>query len=199
VVYFGTSTTVQRMAAAGGAPIVVANDLRNGLPRAMALDGARLAYLDGENGFTQVVDLAGGQVAACVPWYDDVSKAVSCQPVGGGSPALNVATIFFGGGLLLWADGSSLKYATDGTSPVLTRQIVSLDGPISGVAARDAQAFLSVSIPDPPSGMIAKVTPNLNAVPVTIARSGHGATAIAVDDAHVYWATDDCAIMRTTQ
>jgi hypothetical protein len=200
-IFFSTSTMIERIsAAAPSAPVLVANEEKGGIPRALALDGVHIAYPTSLNGDVDGVELADGQVARCGLQNPDGTLAnVNCVRLGRliEGPIQIVAHA----GKVYWADYQSLKandffpMPDNGADTIGSRLP---DGTVQAIAIGGDKLFYSGFDPRTPlDATVAQTALVQDAPEVRLARVQNAPTSLASDGARIYWSTADCAIRST--
>jgi hypothetical protein len=192
----GNSISRQLMA---GAPVVVGVEITMGVPRALALDGTKLAFPTDINGDVDVIDLVPGQVASCGASNDlgnGQPIGFLCSRLARSQGSLGLTSIFIQAGQVVWSDGSNIKM--NPLFPVVQANvaIVAADAMIRGMAMLPkGLVFSSYDDVDPTSGVVgqAPLMETLTIIP-RLARHQNAPGSIVTDGVRAYWATGDCQI-----
>jgi hypothetical protein len=199
-IYISLGNQVLEAPVAGGASSVVVNEIQEGVPGALALDGTtNIVYPVGLNGDVDAPLLHGnpsicGMESAVEPGQADMT---TCPRLARGQGELFPNFVAAIGGHAYWIDGPNVRgeligpmgASFDTIAQAQTSEIT------AAVAAADAIYFADVDPSDATNGYIEKTTLAPNSTPVLLARGQKTSIAIAVDASKVYWASSDCAIM----
>jgi hypothetical protein len=195
-VFFSSGTTVSRVpAAGGGAPTLVAQELKGELPVALALTGpGLLAFTTQPGGYVEVVSALPGQIGSCDA--DSQPQLSTCARVSYymGMPNLVPDTLVGAPGVVFWLDGTYVKEARGVSSmPVYSDviQVSTSDNVLTSLAMTATRVYYS------DAGTIYSAPMVGYAYPTRLARGQNGARSLAVDATKVYWSTASCTVEST--
>jgi hypothetical protein len=198
--YFSSGNDVSRMPVAGGTPVVVAHEVKGGLPGSIALVGSNaIAFPTALNGDVEVATLIPGQVVSCGledPATGELLPNTNCQRLARSQGELFADTILAVPSLVVWADGPNLKMESPLGNGTFDSAAMSDNSLITGLAMTPAMAYFSDTEPmTPGTGVVYKTPLVPNSIPIHIARGQNGPRSVVVGDKKVYWSTADCTIM----
>jgi hypothetical protein len=200
-VYFSVESSVRKVAATGGLTVEVAHDEFEGVPSALALDGDKLAYTDGNNGMVEVVTLVEGQLALCNVFDGAEVVNVNCLRVAQGQGSLLEQALGTWRGQVLWADGAVLKGArTTGSLHNVGQYQVGVTplDPITGFAVSEGRvAFSSNDGNQRRGGEILQAPIEVGWPAGRLARGLEAPRAVVASGERIFWATGGCAIQGT--
>jgi hypothetical protein len=193
--YFGVSTSVRKISAAGSgaAAVEVARD-EVGTPFVFALDGSILSFITDITGAAKAVQLVDGDVATCVKGNDGWDPGHRCVQVGRAS---GTHTLADQDGRIYWEMAGDIK-----TAPIKlatpNSQMSFVEAPASvqatAISGRTL-VFTAFDVSPGESGVIGEA-PLDGASPsfITLADGENRPGSIVTDGARAYWSTADCAI-----
>jgi hypothetical protein len=196
-IYISMGNQVIQAPVAGGVSSVVANEVHDGQPAALALNGTtNIVY---PASFTGDVDapLLSAMPATC-GLEDMFGNAIqtTCPRLGRSQGELFPNFIAVIAGHAYWVDGPNLK------GELIGAMGTSFDGIATSQTAKISAAAATPSLiyyadwdeTDPMHGFIERTPLVPNSTPTLLARGQLTPLAIAVDAKKVYWATGNCAI-----
>jgi hypothetical protein len=202
-IYVSLGTQVIKAPVAGGPSVVVANEVRGGVPTALALNGTtNIVYPATISGDVDA-PLLGAMPAIC--GMQDANGNVvmtGCPRLGRSQGELLSTFIAALDGRAYWVDGSNLKGELIPTTPggmggtfddVAMAQTSNVLTAVSN--GMDTIYFGDADPGDLTHGYIEKTSIMPNSTPILLARAQNAPQSMALDAAKVYWATADCAIM----
>jgi hypothetical protein len=196
--FYSAGTKVRGVATLNGAPFDVASEELGGIPTALAIDGATIAYLTDLNGDLDVITVEPGVVASC-------GKRDPTDPSGEGLLMVNCTRVarsqgspFFGGlvlrnGAVYWSnDGAIQANAATPNASEGNEQITFSNG--SGMIT----AFISGSTDFyfGEDGFVERTPPVVASTAIDLARAQAAPSSMALDVGRLYWSTG-CAINGT--
>jgi hypothetical protein len=204
-IYISIGTQVLKAPVAGGTPIVVANEVKNGVPAALALDGtSNIAYPATINGDVDAPVLGGTSPAVC-GLEDAMGNDImtTCPRLGRSQGELLPTFIAVVAGHAYWVDGTNLKgemipaAGAMGTTfdTIAMAQTSTITAAVSN--GTDTIYFADADPTAATMGFIEKTALAPNSTPILVARAQNSPVSIALDSSKVYWATADCAIMSS--
>jgi hypothetical protein len=196
-IYISLGTQVLKAAVAGGPTSVVADEVRNGQPAALALDGTRsIVYPVMINGDVDAALLSAMPATCGADATDGSLIMTTCGRLARGQGELFSNFIAAIDGRAYWIDGPNLKGETIGLTGTSFEVIASAQTSeiMAAAATTDAIYFADAESTVATNGFIEKTALAPNSTPVLLARGQSAPLAIAVDASKVYWATSDCAI-----
>jgi hypothetical protein len=197
-VFFSLGTTVLRVPAAGGSPVVVAREEKGGLPRALALSGNTIAYPTDLNGDVDLVTLVDGVVASC--GNEDVNGnlvMLNCARLARSQGELFMEAILAPPGRVIWGDGPNVK-AEDAMSNGTFDSISMTNDTITGLAMTASNVYFADGDPTMRTlGVVYKSAITKDQVAIRLARGQTHPRSLATGATKVYWSTDDCTIEST--
>jgi hypothetical protein len=194
--YFSAGTTINKTTTAGGGAVTEAGHEDSGIPGALALDGANIAFATRVNGDVDVMTIGTGTPSVCAAPDSTTATNASCLRVGRSQDSLIYDTIYAMNGKVYWAAGDAVHSASETLSDGFNDRIAStMPGKYVGTFAILGTSTVYYS--DEDSLLKAPLMPN---APFSIwARAQPMSTSIALDATNVYWATSDCAVMVMPQ
>jgi hypothetical protein len=201
-VYYSAGTKVKGIPVGGGTALDVGQEMQDGLPTALGIEGGTIGYVADVNGTVDVITAKDGVVASCgdIDPTDGSLIMVNCERLGGCTPEPLLSRFFVRDSQAYWANGSEVHVGPVGQGPRASwQQVTSTVGgaSIAGLAMGPDAIYLAETPADYPpmsTGFIEKAPLAPNSPAIAIARGQAGPTAMAVDATNVYWATSDCAI-----
>jgi hypothetical protein len=197
-IYFSSGTTVKKVAAGGGTATDVAQEVKGGLPGALALDGVKIVYPTGQNGDVDVVTPVAGTISLCgkddpTTGEYDPKLQVNCVRVARSRGSLGLSTILAKADRAYWANGANIQANDTGANAIPMNEDL-------GMPANDVTTMTMSTdkIYFSDGEFIEKVglTMAPDATRVARGQGQNGATSMSVDASNVYWSTSDCAINR---
>jgi hypothetical protein len=198
-VYFSAGSTVSHVAAAGGAPVVVAEGRKGEVPGAVAFVAPQtVAFTTGTDGYVDLVQLVPGLVASCggVDAFGEIPLLSCTVMTFQAEPNLFQGALFATQGAVLWLDGTYIEASHQGMAPPFSTWIdyvSTSDNVLTGVAATPSTVYFS------DAGVIYKAPFGPHQIAVRLARRQNGAHSLALDATRVYWATADCTVESAEQ
>jgi hypothetical protein len=196
-IYFSSGTSVKKVAAGGGAATEIAQEVKGGLPGALALDGTKIVYPTGQNGDVDVITPVAGTVSLCgkedpATGEFDPKLQVNCLRVGRSRGSLVLSAILAKADRAYWINGASVQANPTGPNAIPMNEDLGTPG---GDVTAMAMAADKIYFGD--GELIEKVGLTSGSASSRIARGQKGASSIAVDGSSVYWSTKDCGINKT--
>jgi hypothetical protein len=192
-VYFGVSTMVQKISAAGAnaSPVEVAYD-ELGIPVAFALDGSVHSFVTDITGAAKAVQLVAGDVATCVKTNDGTAPGHHCVRLGA---ATDTHTLVAQDGRLYWGTtGAIISAPIETTTPGTSQTFVEVDGTVQALAATGrTMVFTTFDSSATTDGLIGEASLDGSSL-ITLADGENRPASIVTDGVRAYWSTADCAI-----
>jgi hypothetical protein len=198
-IYFSLGTNVYKMPVAGGTPILVAEEAKEGLPAALALNGTtNIVYPATFNGDVDAPLLSANPAICGMDDPQDPGNAImtTCPRLGRSQGELFPLFIAVMAGHAYWIDGPNVKGELIGPKGTSFDSIaVAQTSKITAAAATaDTIYFADWDPTDQTHAFIEKTALAPNSTAVLLARGQYGPISIASDATKVYWATSECAI-----
>jgi hypothetical protein len=203
-VYLSLGNQVLKASTAGtGTPAVVANEVKGGLPAALALNGTmNIVYPTTVNGDVDAPKLGGATPAECGmedPANPGNAIMTTCPRLARSQGELFPNFVAVIAGKAYWIDGSNIKSETIAAVGTAFDIVSMVDNTITAAAATTDSIYFAFADPAMPAdGGIAKAAAAVNTMntPATLlARAQKAPGSVAVGATKVYWSTSDCAIM----
>jgi hypothetical protein len=201
-VYISVGTNVIKVSATmvgGGTPVTVAQEMKNGIPGALALNGTtHIVYPTGLNGDVDAAML--GTMPASCGVEDAMGNVImtTCPRLARSQGELDDNFIAVIGGKAYWLDGVNVKsemIPAAGAMGGTFDTVAMADATISAaVASTDTIYFTSVDPQAPMDSVILKTPLAPNSTAIKLVRGQNSPQAIAIDASKVYWANADCSI-----
>ena len=192
---YSTKTAVMKTTAApGGTPAEVGHE-DSGIPRALAAVGDFIAYPADVNGDVDVMKVVPGMPSVCAS--EDAAPPVvnlNCNRLARSQGTLNFDNIFIVGDNVYWVNGLQVSTSSASMPSGFNETVVGITSPDAQVISAFSIYKNFVFVADD-AGFISKAPLMVDAPVTTLARAQMAPTSIVADDANVYWATSDCAIM----
>jgi hypothetical protein len=192
--YFSAGTKVSKTTAApAGTPSEVGHE-DSGIPKALAVAGNLIAYPADMNGDVDVMTVVPGTPSVCASPDSTVAVNMSCARLARSQGGINLENIFIVGDGVYWAN--DLQIST--SSATMSKGVNDTVAMSPSNTATKITAFTisnSVVYFTDDSGSVYKAPLMLGGAITTLARAQMSPSSIVADDANVYWATSDCAIM----
>jgi hypothetical protein len=199
-IYVSYISQVLKVPVAGGFYTVVANEVKGGLPGALALNGTtNIVYPTGFNGDVDAPLLSAMPATCGMDDPADPGNAImtTCPRLGRSQGELFTSFVAVIAGRAYWIDGPNVKGELIGTRGTSFDSIaMSQTSKITAAAATTDTIYFADADPnDSGNGFIEKTALAPNSTPILLARGQLSPIAIAVGATKVYWATGNCAIM----
>jgi hypothetical protein len=200
-IYISLGFQVLKAPVAGGASSVVANEVKGGLPAALALNGTmNIVYPATFNGDVDAPLLSAMPATCGMDDPNDPGNAImtTCPRLGRSQGELFPNFVAVIDGHAYWVDGPNVKgeligmkgTSFDSIAMASTNKITAATS-----SATDKKIYFADADPtDPNNGFIEVTALDPNSTPTLLARAQKSPIAIAVDATKVYWATSDCSI-----
>ena len=164
-----------------------------GIPHALGIEGALLAYPTDVNGDIDIMTLVDGTAAACASADSMSLTNKNCVRVGRSQGRLNFDAVYVIDKIAYWANQASvLSNPADGTGTNST--IASGDSNATKLPALSVSNGSAYFADD--QGFVFLAPLKASATRISVARGQKNVTSIVADASKVYWAAD-CAIMSS--
>jgi hypothetical protein len=199
-IYISLGNQVLKAPVAGGAVSVVANEVKDGMPAALALNGTtNIVYPSTFNGDIDAPLLSANPAICGMDDPVNPGNAIqtTCPRLGRSQGELFPNFITVIAGRAYWIDGPNVKgelIGPMGTSfdSIAASQTSKITAAVTNGV--DAIYFADADPNDPNGGFVEKTALAPNSTPVLLARAQKAPIAIAVDATRIYWASSDCSI-----
>jgi hypothetical protein len=190
----GMGAGISKVAATGGTVTPVGHE-DSGIPHALAVsaDGMNIGYPTDVNGDVDVMTIGGAMPAVCASSDSTTATNLNCNRVARSQGSLNFEAMLLSGGNAYWGNQAEIQMAAIADPAGVDSTVASADPSASSLPAisfNNGSVFFGDDV-----GFIYKAPLVKSATVTEIARGQMGTTSVVGDDANVYWATGDCAIM----
>jgi hypothetical protein len=194
-IYFSAGKVVNRTSTAGGGAVTEVGSEDSGIPGALALDGANIAFATHVNGDVDVMTIVAGTPSVCASPGSTTATNTSCARIARSQDTLFYDTMYAINGKAYWAAGDGVQTASELPSDGFNDRIGSAK--LGNVGAFAILGTSTVFYSDDDFLLKAPLMAN---APVSVwARAQPMSTSIALDATKVYWATADCAVVAMPQ
>jgi hypothetical protein len=194
-IYFSAGQVVNKTTTAGGGAVTQVGHEDSGIPGALALDGANIAFATHINGDVDVMTIVAGAPSVCASADSTTATNASCARIGRSQDELFYDTMYAMSGKVYWAAGDGVQTASEVPGDGFNDRVGSAK--LGNVGAFAILGTSTVFYSD--DNFLLKAPLMANA-PVSVwARAQPTSTSIALDATKVYWATSDCAVMAMPQ
>ena len=194
-IYFSAGKVVNQTTTAGGGAVTEVGHEDSGIPGALALDGAKLAFATHINGDVDVMTIVAGTPSVCASADSTTATNTSCARIGRSQATLFYDTMYAMNGKVYWAAADGVQTASEIPGDGFNERVGAAK--VGNVGAFAILGTSTVFYSDDAFLLKAPLMPN---APVSVwARAQPMSTSIALDATKVYWATSDCAVMTMPQ
>jgi hypothetical protein len=189
--YFSVETKVNKVSATPGGAVTEVGHEDTGIPKALAVSGNLLAFPADLNGDVDVMTM-GAAPAVCASEDSTTAKNSNCKRLARSQGSIVLDAIYIVAGKAYWANGTAVTSAPTDQNNALNDIVVQSPSPVANTITALAIAGETAYFADDDGGVYSSPL-TVGATAKVLARGQGKPTAIAVDDTHVYWASD-CAI-----